>query len=277
MRAMSPDEEDLRAYYDTGAEYERLNSPLGVVEFERTKEILQGHLPAPPATIADIGGGPGRYATWLASLGYRVIHRDIVPLHVEQLRRDAEAVGVAIDANVGDARALDLADETADAVLLLGPLYHLTDRSDRVAALKEAGRITRDGAVLFVAAISRWAPRLHAVLVERLHQRFPSVLDVIGDVEATGVMPPLYEGSFSGYTHRPDELIREIRDAGLEPVEILNVEGLAFALPDLEERVADPSEREVVLQAARVLERIPELMGCAPHFMVVARTGSRPA
>ena len=269
---MTSDDDAVRAYYDAGPEYERLDSPLGVVEFERTKEILQRHLPPPPARIADIGGGPGRYAVWLASLGYQVSHRDIVPLHVEQLHRDSDVAGLAIDARVGDARALDLPDESVDAVLLLGPIYHLTDRSDRVAALKEAARVGRRGAVVFVAAISRWAPRLHAVMVERLYHDHPAVLEMIGEVERSGQIPPLYEGSFSGYSHRPEDLIAEARQAALEPIEILSVEGMAFALPDLEERLETPQEREVIFQAVRALERVPELLGVGPHFILIARS-----
>lgn len=81
------DETYVRAYYQTGVERDRLDSALGVVEFERTKEIIGRHVPTPPAPVADISGGPGRHAVWLAGLGYDVIHRDVVPLHVEQARR----------------------------------------------------------------------------------------------------------------------------------------------------------------------------------------------
>jgi ubiquinone/menaquinone biosynthesis C-methylase UbiE len=92
--------------------------------------------------IADIGGGPGRCAVWLARRGHRVEHRDLVPLHVDQLRAatgDLPQVATA----VGDARELDLADASVDSVLLLGPLYHLRRRRDRVAALAEARAIER--------------------------------------------------------------------------------------------------------------------------------------
>ena len=76
-------------------------------------------LPAAPAIVADIGGGPGRYALWLASLGYRVEHRDLMALHVEQLTADAaEAPG--IHTGVGDVRDLDLPDASVDAVLRPG-------------------------------------------------------------------------------------------------------------------------------------------------------------
>jgi 2-polyprenyl-3-methyl-5-hydroxy-6-metoxy-1,4-benzoquinol methylase len=69
----------LRAYYERGMERERLSDGRGDLEFTRTTEIVLRRLPAAPAVVADIGGGPGRYALWLASLGYQVEHRDLIP------------------------------------------------------------------------------------------------------------------------------------------------------------------------------------------------------
>jgi SAM-dependent methyltransferase len=110
----------------------------------RTVEIIARWLPSPPGVIADLGGGPGRYAIWLAERGYRVQHRDIVPLHVEQTAA-ATAGYPAVTTAVGDARDVDLDEASVDAVLLLGPLYHLADRRDRVRALGEARRVVRPG------------------------------------------------------------------------------------------------------------------------------------
>ncbi|MDP8927789.1 MAG: class I SAM-dependent methyltransferase [Actinomycetota bacterium] len=261
---------NTRAYYDLGREVDRLDSPLGIVEFERTTELLTQHLPLPPAVIADIGGGPGRYALWLADLGYRVHLRDLVPLHVEQLRSSA-ADTRGIDAAVVDARRLDLPDRSVDAVLLLGPLYHLYEQQDRVQALAEARRIARPGAPVFVTAISRWAPRLHGYLVRRLYQQYPDMGALVEQMERDGRLPPLFPGSFSGYGHRPDELRDEIRAVGMTVEDLVSVEGPAFALHDLDGRMTNPSERDVVLATARALQRVPELLGLGPHLLAVAR------
>src|SRR5207342_1722735 len=123
--------EELQGHYARGEERDRLLTPIGQVELVRTQEILGRHLPPPPAVVADVGGGPGRYALWLAGLGYTVRHRDLVELHVEQVGADAAAAGLEVDSRTSDARALDLADESADAALLLGPIYHLPTRDDR--------------------------------------------------------------------------------------------------------------------------------------------------
>ena len=130
--------------------------------------------------------GQGRYALWLAERGYTVRHRDLVPKHVDQLRADAAERGLGVHTAIGDARAVDLADGSAAAVLLLGPLYHLTARRDRISALREAARVVMPGGPVFAAAISRWAPRLHGGVVERLDTRYPSIAAQIETVERSG-------------------------------------------------------------------------------------------
>jgi SAM-dependent methyltransferase len=265
------DDDHLHAYYARGEEQARLRSGAGLVEFERTCEIVLRHLPAAPSTVADVGGGPGEYAVWLAKRGHTVLHRDVVPSHVEQVEDAAAAAGVEVDAEVADARRLDLPDDTADAFLLLGPLYHLRSRDDRLAALREAARVTRPGGPIFVAAISRWAARLDGVVSKRLYESVPGFREILPEAERSGYLPPLFEGSFTAYTHRPVELRAEILDAALELVDLVNVEGVAFLLSDLDERLADPEAKEIVMDAARDLERVPELLGLGPHLLATAR------
>ena len=271
-----PSDAALHAYYARGEERERLAQSRGVVEFERTKELVLRRLPGPPSVVADIGGGPGRYSLWLAGRGHRVEHRDLVPLHVEQLRAEA-GPGPGIRTAVGDARDLDLGDAAVDAVLLLGPLYHLRRRADRVRALREARRVVRPGGPVFVAAISRWAPRLDGVLTLRLYESRPQLRELIDEVERTGWAPPLVPDSFSAYCHRPGQLRAELRAAGLEVVDLVSVEGLAFTLDDLDQRMLDSLAREVVFETARVLERVPELLGIGPHLLATAIRPEGPA
>jgi SAM-dependent methyltransferase len=274
--AKDPQHDVMQQYYELGKEAARLSSSgAGRLEFERTREIVLRRLPEPPATIADIGGGPGRYSLWLAGLGYRVVHRDLVPLHVNQLRNAAAAQQAdassaragLVQSAVGDARRLDLGDASVDAVLLLGPLYHLTRRADRVQALREARRVVRPGRPVFAAAISRWAARLDGVLRLRLYEENPNVAGVVQTVERTGVLPPLLPGGFTGFTHRPGQLRAEFSSADLEVADLVCVEGAAYLLNDLDDRAADEGAWRVILDAARAYERVPELLGLGSHLL----------
>lgn len=257
----------MKAYYDQGKEQDRLAGAKGALEYERTQEIIRRGLPAAPAVVADIGGGPGRYALWLAELGYTVQHRDLMALHVEQL---GTVGNPSIQTAVGDARDVDLPDASVDAVLLLGPLYHLPDRQDRIRTLREAGRIVRPGGPIFAAVISRWAPRLDGILQERLYQRSPEFLSMLPEIERTGDLPPAVPNGFLGYTHRPGDLADEISDAGLRLDDLVGVEGLPLSAGDKESRMQDPEDWNVLLDAARAVERVPELMGLSPHLVATA-------
>ena len=122
------------------------------LEWLRTNELLTALLP-PRARVLDVGGGLGSYARALATAGHRVRLLDLTPAHVTAARTGEPP----IDADVADARALPEPDGTFDATLLLGPLYHLLERNDRVTALSEAARVTRAGGLVLAAAISRFA------------------------------------------------------------------------------------------------------------------------
>jgi SAM-dependent methyltransferase len=257
----------MRAYYEQGKERDRLTGSKGALEFERTKEILQRRMPPAPAVVADIGGGPGHYSLWLAELGYTVRHRDVMDLHVDQLRAFGNP---SIQTAAGDARHLDLPDSSVDAALLLGPLYHLPEREDRIRTLKETRRIVRAGGSIFIAAISRWAPRLDGVLQERLYEHSPHFLSLLPEVERTGNLPPVVPNGFVGYTHRPGDLADEVSEAGLQLDDLVGVEGLPLAGSDMQSRVDDPTAWKVLLDSARAIERVPELLGLSPHLIATA-------
>ncbi|MEM9563464.1 MAG: class I SAM-dependent methyltransferase [Actinomycetota bacterium] len=265
----------LQAYYALGKEADRLTDGLGRVEFLRTAELLDRVLPPPPAVVADIGGGPGIYTDHLLALGHHVVHRDLVMSHVEHIRarhRPGTPTGDRLDAAVEDARRLDLDDASVDAVLLLGPLYHLVDPDDRRRAITEAARIVRPGGPIAAAAISRHSVLLDSVLLKRVDRVYPEVLGLLDGVRDTGVIPPLFEGSFNGYAHRPDEFRRELTDAGLQVDDVVSVEGVAVALDDLDQRLDDPDERSRLLFVLRSMESAPDLLGLGPHLLALART-----
>ena len=141
----TPDE--ILAFYALGLEQGRLDADYFPLERARTQELVLRHIAPPPGVVLDVGGAAGAYAFWLADAGYEVHLVDPVPLHVEQAlaASNARASRGLASAQVADARSLPFADASADAVLMLGPLYHLTAREDRLRALGEALRVLRPG------------------------------------------------------------------------------------------------------------------------------------
>ncbi|HUS13629.1 MAG TPA: class I SAM-dependent methyltransferase [Chloroflexia bacterium] len=264
-------------HYAAGAEAERLAAGRGRVELARTQELILRYLPAPPAVIYDVGGGPGVYASWLAGLGYGVHRVDALPLHVEQARAASAAAGPHArigSVRVGDARQLEFPDGYGAAVLLLGPLYHLTERADRLAALREAGRVLRPGGVVLAAAISRFASWFDGLLQGMLDD--PAGVQIIRDDLQTGqhrnpIDNPRY--FTTTYFHHPSELAAEIADAGLRHEATLAIEGPAALLPDLDATWADAARREQLLEAIRWIEAEPSLLGMSSHVLAVGRKG----
>lgn len=256
---------DIAAYYARGEEGGRLGS-WGRLEFMRTQELLERFLPPAPAVVLDVGGGPGAYAAWLAGRGYEVRLLDPVGLHVDQAR----ALDGVASADVGDARALPFADAGADAVLLLGPLYHLVDAADRLRALAEARRVLRPGGVLAAAAISRFAPTLDGLL--KGYMADPE-FDRIAERDLRDgrhVNPTRNPGWFTtAYFHLPDDLAREVREAGFELSALLAVEGVGSWLTTIDEWLDDPDRRAALLRAIRRVEAEPSLLGASAHILAV--------
>jgi SAM-dependent methyltransferase len=233
----------------------------GRLEFLRTQDLLRRLLPPAPLDIADVGGGSGVHAEWLARDGHRVELVDPVPLHVEQA-----ATLPGVRARLGDARALPLPDAGADAVLLLGPLYHLTARRERVRALAEAVRVVCPGGLVAAATLNRFSA-LHDQL--RKGEYFaPAEREFIDSVSDSGqhLRPG---GGFCAYLHEPAEVPGEFEDAGLAVRGQYGVEGAAWLMPGVTGWTEDGERRSAVLAALRRTESAPSLLGVSAHLLTV--------
>jgi ubiquinone/menaquinone biosynthesis C-methylase UbiE len=261
---------EVVAYYECGDEQDRLTASTGRLEWARTWELLQRHLPPPPATILDVGGGPGAYAVPLSLAGYVMHLVDAMPLHVEQARQAAAAAETRLaSTEVGDARELAFPDASADAVLLLGPLYHLLEAVDRHAALTEAYRVLRPGGLLAAVAISRFG-NLLAGLRHGWACDFGEIVES-GLHTGTHRNPDALPRHFTtAHLARPEELSAEVAAAGFDPVALLAVEGPGALVEDVDDWLDDPRRRDWLLRQLRRVESEPSLLGAGPHVLAVA-------
>src|SRR5262249_24929580 len=271
--AHSPAPEAIAAHYASGYEADRLHQGAGQLDRERSRELLARFLPPAPATVLDAGGGPGGHACWLAARGYRVHLIDITPLHVELARQASARQPQAplASAETGDARSLSWPDGTADAVVLFGPLYHLTDRADRLRALREAHRALRPGGVLLAAAISRFASALDGLC--RGFLKDPPFAEIVrrdltdGQHRNPTGRPEYFMDTFF---HHPDELHTEVVQAGFASAAVYAVEGPCWLLPDFDAWWENGEYRERLLQIARTLETERALLGVSAHLVAAA-------
>lgn len=262
--------EEIRAHYDGYDEGSRLRAGDGRLEEARTRLLLERHLPAPPAVVVDVGGATGVYAHWLAARGYEVHLRDIIPAYVERAQADAPPGAPLATAGVADARSLDLADDTADAVLVMGPLYHLTDGADRLTALAEARRVVRPGGVVYGAAISRYASALDGLWRNLVAD--PAFRPIVERGLAEGQhRNPTGDPTYftTAYFHTPSELAAEFTDAGLEGATVLPVEGIGWIMPDFDDRWADAENRSIILDMVEKTEGVAELHGVSQHLLAI--------
>ena len=258
-------------YYGEGSEADRLVAG-GVerLEFIRTKELLSRRLGDRPLDILDVGGASGRYASWLAGLGHNVHLIDPVPRHIDQAR-DMAASGDFFEASRGDARSLAFPDGSFDVVLLLGPLYHLVEPVDRLAALREAHRVLRRSGWLAAAAISRFASSIDGIV--KGFAGDPSFRQRVKHALATGThrndtnMP----GQFTtAYFHRPEELRSELVTADFHVDGLFGIEGPGGYQADGGPDWLDADYRAYIVDLARAVEIEPSFIGFGPHLLALA-------
>ncbi|QKW07089.1 methyltransferase domain-containing protein [Streptomyces sp. NA04227] len=255
----------MRFYSETVNEGTRLRHAAdGRLELERTKELLRRFLPPAPARVLDVGGGTGVHAEWLVEDGYDVALVDPIARHVEQ----ASAI---CPASLGDARALEAANDTYDVVQLLGPLYHLPEADDRRRALAEARRVVKPGGLIAAAAINRYASLFEHVTYAHLHTE--RMQASISKILSTAVHDG--PGFTLAYFHRAEELADELREAGLAEVEVFGIEGPAWSLVKAAEQQPGEGPTEDLIAsataAARMAEPYPELLAASSHLLAVGR------
>jgi ubiquinone/menaquinone biosynthesis C-methylase UbiE len=266
--------EDITNHYASGYEEDRLNTGIGQLERERTRELLMRFLPRPSATILDAGGGPGEHACWLAKKGYQVHLIDITPLHVEMAKAASgrQPDAPLASASVGDARSLSWDAAAVDAVLMLGPLYHLTEREDRVQALREAHRVLKPGGVLMAVGVSRFASTLDGLRMGYLKDPVFAEL-AEGDLRTGRHRNPTKNPKYftDTFFHSPPELRAEVVDAGFTVTAIYGIQGPGWLAPGFDEWWSNPDYRERLLKIARILEAEPAILGISTHLMIVAK------
>ena len=213
----------IKEYYNQFDEWGRLDrEPL---EFKVNWHYMSQYLPS-SGKVLDNGAGPGKYAIQLAEKGYDVTLTDLIPRLVALASSQAEEKGI-LDRfsgfHVCDARELTpCKDGEFDASLMLGPLYHLQEESDRVKAVKELYRVTKVRGIVFVAFMSRTRHIFNSLLSPK-RWKPNHTMEGIQRFSENGIFNHVDEGRFTGaYYFDIHEIQPFMESNGFEQLELIS-------------------------------------------------------
>lgn len=261
-------------YYSKGKEKDRLYQGYFQLERVRSQEIILRYLTRKKnLRILDIGGGCGYYSFWLRKLGHKIYLVDLVEKNIQIAKDAANKKKLNLECiETGDARSLRFKDGYFDAVLMMGPLYHLTNKKDRLKALREARRVLHKEGVFFGAAISKFAWMLDSFYY-----------GLIQDPDCVKIMNrDLLNGQHRNYTKKfnyfttafltlPEGLLKEVKQAGFKSVEVLAIEAFGAHLPGFNKNWHNPKFVKLLLRTLDKVEKDSSLLGMSNHIMAVAR------
>jgi ubiquinone/menaquinone biosynthesis C-methylase UbiE len=263
----------IKAFYSNEMEKDRLEQELFKLEGIRTKEIISRCLSKKNMTIADIGGGAGFYAFWLQQSGHNVSLIDLTPKNIELANEYSKKTGIQLtNCRTGDATNLDIADEQFDIVLLLGPLYHLINKEERVKALSEAKRIVKPNGFVLSAVISRYASLFDGFKRDLLtDDKFAKMVvdDLNTGIHLNETGNPEY--FTTAYFHTPDEIKQEIIESGLQFEKLIAVESFGWIIDNFKEKSLDKTYMEKLNKIISIVETDDDLIAASPHIIAIAQ------
>lgn len=264
---------DIAASYDLIVEDEDSRLVLHQLEYDLTWRYLARYLP-PSGSILEIGAGTGRYTLELCKRGYSVTAVDLSATLLRRCEQRLEAEGLHghVQLVVADARDLQAVVDTAfDAVLLMGPLYHLIFEEDRKLAVRQAADRLRHGGPLFSAHLSR------SGVCGDLMKRVPEWIERDEEVRFLldhGRRPDDQpRGGFRGYFARVSE-VRPLHEAlGIQTMVLAGVEP-AIAADDESYNRLPTSQRDLWLNLLEEVSTDETTIGASRHLLYVGRKGS---
>lgn len=267
---MLDDVSDIATYYNNNLHGEHDRLVRHQLEYDLTWRYLDKHLPS-SGTILEVGAATGRYTLELARRGYRITAVDLSPVELDICRGNLTAEGVEnqVELVVADARDLrQITGREFDAVLLMGPLYHLVQEADRKLALKEVYARLRAGGVLFSAFISRYG------ILGDLIRKVPEWIEYRADVESLFAhgrgddnAPP---GSFRGYFATVGEIAPLHEGVGFETLKLVGVEP-AISADDESYNILEGARRKLWLDLLYEVSGEASILASSRHLLYIGR------
>lgn len=267
---MSDDVSDIAAYYNNDPEREHSRLDRHQLEYDLTWRYLNQYLPA-QGCILEIGAATGRYTLELAKRGYTITAVDMSAGLLEGCKKSIAEAGLErqVQFVVADARDLSQVTERGfDAVLLMGPLYHLVLEDDRTAALREVLDRLREGGILFSTFISRFG------VMGDLMKNVPDWIEKQDEVRSLlerGRDPDdFHHGGFRGYFAQVREIAPLHESLGFETLALVGVEP-AISADDESYNRLEGKQRQLWLDLLYKISAEESILGASRHILYIGK------
>ena len=267
--------ENILRYYSSFDEWGRLDREP--IEFLVNLHYIQQYLPN-NGRILDNGAGPGKYAIEFAKLGYQVSLTDLTPISVELAEKKAIEHGLdhqSFECKVADARDLSIfSNDTFDASLMLGPMYHLQTEEDRDKAIAELFRVTKENGLVFVAFMSRIKHLTTSILQPNAWKPNHTTEGIVEFLE-TGVFNHTDEGRFTGaYYFNIEDIEPYMEEHGFENIKLIASGSIAG---NMQTEQWDYWKSQGEDEYQRIIDMIiesadnPYILGASSHLLYIGR------
>tara|TARA_B110000977_G_scaffold198310_1_gene282884 strand:+ start:1725 stop:2546 length:822 start_codon:yes stop_codon:yes gene_type:complete len=263
---------ELDNFYNKASEETRLEKGMGIFEFERIKDLISQQISIQNSTIIDVGGGTGKYAEWLSKNGHTVHLVEPVLKHIMLAEKRAKKLKKPFSVAVGEARKLPFEDNTANLVILHGPLYHLQKREDRVAAILEAKRVLKKDGIILGFAINATASTVVGLMNGMLHAN--SFFEMCKEELTTGIHNAPKDFPFllaDAFYHKPAELKAEFLEQNLHLINIFAVEGMIWLDQEYFANMIDKRKSKTLRALQKLTQNDEYLLPFSPHMMIAVR------
>lgn len=262
-------QKEIYDHYNEINEDGRLDRVKGILEFERSKQVIKRYLGKGRMRILDIGGATGKYSFWLAELGHDVTLIDPMPNLIEIAKNNPKSKFLR-SIEVGDVRGLTTKEDTFDLIICFGPFYHLTDLEEREKAFEELFRTLKKGGILLSAGISKYVSFIQSGLYDGMIEidEFKAIIDqdLVDGQHRNTVDNSTY--FTTAIFMEPKQLTRETQNAGFTEVECMAVEGPGWLHKNLSDVVSDRNKLDELMNYISKVEKVESIMGISTHFIV---------
>ena len=220
-----------------------------------------------------MGGGAGFYSFWLSELGHNVYLVDPSAGNILEAKSYSRKLGRELSGiYTGEATQLKFDSGYFDVVLMIGPLYHLTERNRRLKALREARRVLSENGLLLGIDIYRYASLLggffEGFIVDQAFLRIMSMDLKTGQHRNPTALPEYFT---TAYFHKPEELRTEVQETGFEFETLLAIESFGWLISDFNHRWKNEMFQNLLLNSIRQVEGDPAMPDVSAHVMCVGR------